>query len=86
MQERRRIGGELPPRLTERLVIDYESIRKVNARIIYSSILGFGDGGPRREEAAYDSMMQAFSRFCRRLSATRKRTCNAVCRSSRCNR
>jgi crotonobetainyl-CoA:carnitine CoA-transferase CaiB-like acyl-CoA transferase len=44
----------------ERLGIDYESIRKVNPRIVYCSISGFGDGGPRREQAAYDSVMQAF--------------------------
>ena len=44
----------------ERLGIDYESIRRVNPRIIYCSISGFGDSGPRREQAAYDSVMQAF--------------------------
>lgn len=44
----------------ERLGIDYESLRKVNPRIIYCSISGFGDSGPRREQAAYDSVMQAF--------------------------
>ena len=44
----------------ERLGIDYESIRKVNPRIVYCSISGFGDSGPRREQAAYDSVMQAF--------------------------
>ena len=44
----------------ERLGIDYESIRKINPRIIYCSISGFGDSGPRREQAAYDSVMQAF--------------------------
>lgn len=44
----------------ERLGIDYESVRKVNSRIVYCSISGFGDSGPRREQAAYDSVMQAF--------------------------
>jgi len=46
--------------VAERLGIDYESIRKINPRIIYCSISGFGDSGPRREQAAYDSVMQAF--------------------------
>jgi crotonobetainyl-CoA:carnitine CoA-transferase CaiB-like acyl-CoA transferase len=44
----------------ERLGIDYEAVRKVNPRIVYCSISGFGDSGPRRGEAAYDSVMQAF--------------------------
>ena len=44
----------------ERLGIDYAAISAVNPRIVYCSISGFGDGGPRREEAAYDSVMQAF--------------------------
>ena len=46
--------------VAERLGIDYEAVRKVNPRIIYCSISGFGDSGPRREQAAYDSVMQAF--------------------------
>jgi crotonobetainyl-CoA:carnitine CoA-transferase CaiB-like acyl-CoA transferase len=44
----------------ERLGIHYEAIREINPRIVYCSISGFGDGGPRRDQAAYDSVMQAF--------------------------
>jgi len=44
----------------ERLGIDYESLRKINPRLVYCSISGFGDGGPRRLQPAYDSVMQAF--------------------------
>ena len=44
----------------ERLGIGYEAISKVNSRIVYCSISGFGDSGPRREQPAYDSVMQAF--------------------------
>ena len=44
----------------ERLGIDYETMHKLNPRLIYCSISGFGDSGPRRDQAAYDSVMQAF--------------------------
>ena len=44
----------------ERLGIDYETIHKRFPRLVYCSISGFGDSGPRRNEAAYDSVMQAF--------------------------
>lgn len=43
----------------ERLGIDYESIRRINPRIIYCSISGFGTTGPRKDQPAYDSVMQA---------------------------
>ena len=46
----------------ERLNIGYNTMRGVNPRIVYCSIPGFGDSGPRRDQApaAYDSVMQAF--------------------------
>jgi formyl-CoA transferase len=34
------------PKVKERLGIDYESIRKINPRIVYGSISGFGQDGP----------------------------------------
>jgi len=44
----------------ERLGIDYESLRQINPRLVYCSISGFGDSGPRQFQPAYDSVMQAF--------------------------
>ena len=44
----------------ERLGIDYETIHEINPRLIYCSISGFGNSGPRRLQPAYDSIMQAF--------------------------
>jgi crotonobetainyl-CoA:carnitine CoA-transferase CaiB-like acyl-CoA transferase len=44
-----------------RLGIDYETVRMRNPRVVYCSLSGFGSTGPRREQAAYDSVMQAFT-------------------------
>jgi crotonobetainyl-CoA:carnitine CoA-transferase CaiB-like acyl-CoA transferase len=42
-----------------RCSLDYESLRSINPRLIYASITGYGQSGPRREQAAYDFMIQA---------------------------
>jgi crotonobetainyl-CoA:carnitine CoA-transferase CaiB-like acyl-CoA transferase len=36
----------------------YEDLKKVNPKIIYCSVTGFGQTGPRRDQAAYDFMIQ----------------------------
>ncbi len=46
------------PGVVDRLGIDYESVKKVNPRVVYCSISGFGQTGPYREKPAYDQMMQ----------------------------
>jgi crotonobetainyl-CoA:carnitine CoA-transferase CaiB-like acyl-CoA transferase len=43
----------------KRFGLDYESLKAVNPRIIYCSVTGFGQTGPKREVAAYDFMIQA---------------------------
>ena len=43
--------------------LDYESLAKVNARLVYCSITGFGQTGPRAHEAGYDFVIQAMSGF-----------------------
>lgn len=45
----------------ERLGIGYEDIRKINPRVIYCSISGYGQSGPERERPGYDFIMQAES-------------------------
>ncbi len=41
--------------------LDYESMRKINPRIIYCSITGFGQDGPYADRPAYDFLIQGMS-------------------------
>ncbi len=42
------------PGVMERLGLGYEAIRKINPRIVYCSISGYGQTGPRRNRAGHD--------------------------------
>ncbi|KJS65883.1 MAG: hypothetical protein JL50_13740 [Peptococcaceae bacterium BICA1-7] len=42
------------PGVVKRLGVDYDSVRKVNERIIYCSISGFGQDGPMRDTPCHD--------------------------------
>jgi len=45
----------------ERLGLDYESLSRVNPRLIYCAISGFGASGPLSKEPANDLFMQAYA-------------------------
>jgi crotonobetainyl-CoA:carnitine CoA-transferase CaiB-like acyl-CoA transferase len=49
------------PGVTERLKIDYPSLKAVNPRIITASITGYGLTGPGKDRAALDGCIQAYS-------------------------
>jgi crotonobetainyl-CoA:carnitine CoA-transferase CaiB-like acyl-CoA transferase len=41
--------------------LGWESLRRVNPKLVYCSISAFGQDGPRANEAGYDAMIQAMS-------------------------
>ena len=45
----------------KKLAVDYETISKINPKIIYLEISGYGREGPLGKEPGYDVMLQAFS-------------------------
>lgn len=49
------------PTVPKRLGIDYDTLKKINPRIICCSITGFGSTGPLRDRPAFDLPIQALS-------------------------
>ncbi|WP_375740284.1 CaiB/BaiF CoA transferase family protein [Pseudomonas boanensis] len=49
------------PGVTQRLGIDFESLKAHNPKLIYASISGFGQNGPLSKRPAYDIVAQAMS-------------------------
>ncbi|MEK6243577.1 MAG: CaiB/BaiF CoA-transferase family protein [Pseudomonadota bacterium] len=42
-----------------RFGLGYEDLKQINPKLIYCSVTGFGQTGPRREQLAYDFLIQA---------------------------
>lgn len=49
------------PGVTQRLGIDFDSLKALNPKLIYASISGFGQSGPLSRRPAYDIVAQAMS-------------------------
>jgi crotonobetainyl-CoA:carnitine CoA-transferase CaiB-like acyl-CoA transferase len=47
------------PGTIERIGLGYDAVTVAHPRLVYCSISGFGQTGPRREQAGYDAVMQA---------------------------
>jgi crotonobetainyl-CoA:carnitine CoA-transferase CaiB-like acyl-CoA transferase len=46
------------PDVKAKLGVDYESVRKINPRIVYGSISGFGQDGPYQKRPGFDQIAQ----------------------------
>jgi len=55
------VVNNLRPGATERLKIDYSTLKKINSRIICSSITGYGRSGPSKDNPAFDVVVLAAS-------------------------
>ena len=52
------VENYLPGKLTS-LGVGYEALRAVNDRLVYVSISGYGDSGPRKDTPGYDVAISA---------------------------
>ena len=53
------VAENMAPGTIERLGLDYESVKKLNPRIIYCQVKGFGRGSPHEAGLAFDMIAQA---------------------------
>ena len=51
------------PGVIKRLGYDYDRLKKINPKLIYLSISGFGQNGPMSHKPAMDPVLQAFTGF-----------------------
>ena len=49
------------PGVMKKLGLNYEELEKINPRLVYAAISGFGQTGPYAQRAGYDTMAQAMS-------------------------
>jgi crotonobetainyl-CoA:carnitine CoA-transferase CaiB-like acyl-CoA transferase len=52
------------PSVPVRLGIEYERLRKLNPRLIYCALTGYGETGPLKDKAGYDQVLQSLTGLC----------------------
>ncbi|MDD5170997.1 MAG: CoA transferase [Syntrophales bacterium] len=57
------VAYNVRPQAMERLGLGYEDIRKINPRVIYAGMFGFGRSGPYAAHPAYDDLIQGMSGY-----------------------
>ena len=57
------------PAVAERLGVSYERLSKINRRLIYAELSGYGKEGPYADRGAYDLILQALSGVMHRRAA-----------------
>ena len=55
------VAENFRPGVMDRLGIGYEALSKINPRLIYCAMTGFGQEGPARDAPSYDGRIQATS-------------------------
>src|SRR5262249_43196057 len=49
------------PSVPPRLGIAYEELKKLNPRLIYCAVTGYGESGPLKDKAGYDQVLQSMT-------------------------
>src|SRR5262249_2881088 len=49
------------PSVPARLGIDYPRLKRINPRLVYCGLTGYGDSGPLREKGGFDQVLQCLS-------------------------
>src|SRR5438105_12873931 len=49
------------PSVPARLGIDYPRLKKINPRLVYAGLTGYGDTGPLSEKGGFDQVLQSLT-------------------------
>ncbi|UPH72826.1 CoA transferase [Abyssibius alkaniclasticus] len=49
------------PRVADKLAIDYDTLSKINPKLVYGSISGYGNDGPMKDRPGQDLLLQSFT-------------------------